>query len=72
MYDFTNYEELEEALAKLERGELEDGAFYGQVLGLIHAIYELPGEDYTDEECLGLMTRALASYNKILDSGAYR
>lgn len=69
MYDFTNDEELEEALAKLERGEYEEGAFHGQVLGLIHAIYELPGEDYSDDECLRLMYYALTSYMKLVEKG---
>lgn len=70
MYDFSNDEELEEALAKLERGEYEEGALHGQVLDLIHNIYELPGEDYSDDECLRLMYYALTSYMKLAEKGA--
>jgi len=71
MYDFTDDEGLEEALAKLERGEYEEGALHGQVLDLIHNIYELPGEDYSDDECLRLMYYALLSWNKLTEKGAY-
>ena len=71
MYDFNNDEELTEALAKLERGEFEEGALHGQVLGLVNAIYELPGEDYTDQECLRLMYYALLSWNKLTEKGVF-
>lgn len=64
-------EELEEALGKYERGEYEEGALHGQVLDLVQTIINLPGEDYTDQECLRLIHYLTNSWSKLEDAGRF-
>jgi len=69
MKDLDQY--LEKELGKLERGEFDEGGLHGHVLGLVKEIFDLPGEYYTDQECLRLIHYLTNSWSKLEDKGFY-
>jgi hypothetical protein len=67
----TKDEYLEEELGKLERGEFEEGSLHGAALDLVKEIFDLPGEEYTDQQCLRLIHYLTNSWSKLEDQGLY-
>jgi hypothetical protein len=59
--------QLEEELDKIEKGVFEEGALHGVVLSLVNDIFNLPGEDYTDQECLWIIHKLINDWSKLED-----
>lgn len=58
---------IAKALDDLSEGVFEEGELHGGVLDLIQQIINLPGEHYTDENCLGIIFTAINSWNRLVD-----
>ena len=59
------------AISELEDGVIEEGALHGCALDLIQQIINLPGEYYTDQQCLKLIHYAVNAWKKLEDQGKY-
>lgn len=59
------------AMSELEDGIFEEGALHGCALDLIQQIINLPGEYYTDQECMRLIHYAANAWMKLEDQGLY-
>jgi hypothetical protein len=57
------------AMSDLEEGVFEEGALHGCALDLIQQIINLPGEYYTDEQCLKMIHYAANAWSKLADQG---
>jgi hypothetical protein len=54
-------------LSDLEEGVFEEGALHGTALDLIQQIINLPGEYYTDQQCLQLIQKLITAWSKLED-----
>ena len=54
-------------LTKLEEGVFEEGALHGTTLDMIQQIINLPGEYYSDQNCLQLIHRTISAWSKLED-----
>lgn len=64
-------QQLQEEINKIEEGAFEEGALHGVVLGLVNDIFNLPGEDHTDEQCLWLIHKLVNDWSKLADQGKF-
>lgn len=67
----TLIEQLEEELNKIAEGVFEEGALHGVVLDLVQQIHNLPGEDYSDQDCLRIIHKLINDWSKLEDQGLY-
>lgn len=66
-----NEEEVTIEITKLEEGVFEEGALHGCALDLIQQIINLPGEYYSDQECMRMIHYAANAWMKLEDQGKY-
>ena len=59
--------QLQEELNNIAEGVFEEGALHGVVLDLVQQIHDLPGEDYTDQECLWIIHKLINDWSKLED-----
>jgi hypothetical protein len=57
------------AISELEDGAIEEGALHGSALDLVQQIINLPGEYYTDEECMKMIHYAANAWLKLAKEG---
>jgi len=62
-------ESVNKELTDLENGVFEEGGLHGSALSLIKIIYDLPGEYYSDQECMRLIHYAANAWSKLDDQG---
>lgn len=53
----------------IEDGVFEEGALHGTALGIVERIFQLPGEEYSDQECLRLIHQLVNAWSKLEDQG---
>jgi len=58
-------------ITKLEEGVFEEGALHGCALDLIQQIINLPGEYYSDQDCLNMIHYAINAWKKLEDQGHF-
>ena len=63
--------QLQEELNKIQEGVFEEGALSGVVLGLVKEIFDLPGEDHSDAECLCIIHKLVNDWSKLADQGKF-
>ena len=59
------------AVSELEDGAVEEGALHGFALDLVQQIINLPGEYYSDQQCLNLIHYAVNAWKKLEDQGKF-
>ena len=62
-------QQLKEEIQKLEDGVFEEGALHGVALDLVQQIINLPGEEFTDEECMWMVHQLTNAWSKLDDQG---
>ena len=61
--------ELTIDIKQIEEGTFEEGGLNGTALDLVQQIINLPGEYYTDEECMRMVHYLANSWSKMSEEG---
>jgi hypothetical protein len=58
-------------IEKIQAGEFEEGGLHGCALDLVQQIINLPGEYYSDQECMRMIHYLANAWSKLEDQGKY-
>ena len=65
------FNEINAEVTDLRAGSIPEGELHGRVLGIVHAIWELDGDEATDEECLWMIHDVVNHWSELADKGAF-